>query len=409
MTTVESSLESIVGARLDLVIGAVAHGGHCVARGPDGRVVFVRHTLPGERVIAEVTEERSGYLRADAITVVEASPDRVEAPCRFAGPNRCGGCDLQHVAVGAQAEWKAAVVREQLARLGRLRPDEIDDLRVRVEALPGGALGWRSRLRYTVDTLGRAGLLKHRSHEVVPVDVCAIAVPAIGRLDVTGRAWPDDDAVEVVASSTGEVTVTGTRDGRPSRRISGPARISESALDRSWRLDPSAFWQVHPEAAGTFARVVVDLLAPRPGERAWDLYGGAGIFAAALAERVGPEGSVTLVESDARAVAAAVESLADLTTVTVVRSLVERVRLRDRPDIVVLDPPRSGAGARVVRMLIEAEPRAIAYVACDPAAFARDVATFRAADWTLCAVRAFDAFPMTRHVECVGLLEPRTR
>jgi tRNA/tmRNA/rRNA uracil-C5-methylase (TrmA/RlmC/RlmD family) len=151
---------------------------------------------------------------------------------------------------------------------------------------------------------------------------------------------------------------------------------------------------------------VLELLEPAPGERAWDLYGGAGLFSAVLADAVGPTGAVTLVESDRSAVAAARDSLADLANVHVVRSNVERFRPADEPDVVVLDPPRRGAGAAVVRALVAAAPRAVAYVACDPAAFARDVATFRAAGWRLAALRAFDAFPMTHHVECVGLLVP---
>jgi tRNA/tmRNA/rRNA uracil-C5-methylase (TrmA/RlmC/RlmD family) len=394
-----------VGVRLELAIGAVAHGGFCIAHADDGRVVFVRHSLPGERVIAEVTDERPGYLRADAVEILTASADRVTPPCRFAGADRCGGCDFQHATPEAQRELKAAVVVEQLTRIARMTPEEIDTLGVRVEPLPGGTLGWRTRLRYTVDATGRAGLLKHRSHEVVPVDVCAIAAPAIQALPVTGQAWPDDDEVDVVASSAGDVTVLGGSGGR-TRKVSGPARIRERVGDREWTLDPAAFWQIHPAAAATFVTSAIDLLDPRPGERAWDLYGGAGVFAAALAERVGPRGAVTLVETDPRAVLAASTALGDLPQVTVVRSRVEVARLRDRPDVVVLDPPRSGAGARVVKMLVEAAPRAIAYVACDPAALARDVATFRAAGWRLAVLRSYDAFPMTHHIESVALLHP---
>jgi tRNA/tmRNA/rRNA uracil-C5-methylase (TrmA/RlmC/RlmD family) len=404
--------ETIVGARLDLTIGAVAHGGHCVARADDGRVVFVRHSLPGEHVIALVTDDHGGYLRADAVEILSASPDRVTPPCRFAGPDRCGGCDFQHATAEAQRALKTTVVIEQLTRLGRMDQAEIDALGVRVEPLPAGwrsqgseMLGWRSRLRYTVDATGRAGLLKHRSHEVVPVDVCVIAAPAIQDLPVTRSAWPDDDDVEVVASSLGDSTVMASRNGH-TRRVSGPARVRETAGGRDWRLDPSAFWQVHPAAPDTLTGTVMEMLAPRPGERAWDLYGGAGIFAAALAARVGERGSVTLVESDARAVVSASDSLADLRNVTIVQTTVERARLHGKPDVIVLDPPRSGAGARVVRMVTEAAPRAIAYVACDPASFARDVATFRAAGWRLDALRSFDAFPMTHHIESVGLFVP---
>lgn len=405
-------LDDLVGAHFEVQVGPIAHGGHCVGRIPDGRVVFVRHTLPGELVTVEVTEERKGYLRADAVEILRSSPDRVAPPCPYAGPDRCGGCDFQHVDPAAQRALKAAVVREQLIRVGRLSAAEVDALGLTVEALPGGgaggALGWRTRLRYTVTADDRAGLLKHRSHEVVAVDTCRIAAPAVQAVGVTDRRWPGEDAVEVVASSTGDVVVTAIGVDGTRRAVSGPAQVTEVATGRRFRLDPAAFWQVHPAAPDIFVAMVLDMLAPRPGERAWDLYGGVGLFTAALAAAVGPRGSVTLVESDDRSVLAASSSLAALPQVTVVSSTVERMHPRGRPDIVVLDPPRTGAGARVVRNLIDAAPRAIAYVACDPAAFARDIATFRTASWRLTRLEAYDAFPMTHHVECIGLLEPPT-
>ncbi len=401
----------LLGDRVPLEVGDVAHGGHCVAR-LDGLVVFVRYALPGERVLAEITEVRKGYLRADAVEVHTASPDRVSAPCPYARPGGCGGCDLQHVSAHAQRRWKAAVLREQLHRLGGLAEDELDALRIRVAALPGGSpdglLGWRSRVRYAVDAEGRAGLLAHRSHRVVPVERCLIATPEIQRLPVTGRQWPDADAVETVASSGGDVVVR-TRRGDTVTRVRGPAQVREHAVGRQWTLPPGVFWQGHPAAADTLAGAVTELLAPRAGERAWDLYAGAGLFGAALAGAVGTDGVVTLVEAAPAAAAAARENLGDLPAVRVVRSGVEaafRRRLPRPVDLVVLDPPRAGAGAAVVRAVVAAGPRAVAYVACDPAAFARDVASFRSAGWSLAALRAYDFFPMTHHVECVGLLEP---
>ena len=401
-----------VGDKLEVTVDAVAHGGHCVARYSGivaragapaparatepsaGIVLFVRHALPGERVVAEVTEVRRGYLRADAVTVLEPSPDRVDAPCPYAGPDRCGGCDLQHVAADAQRAWKADVIREQLQRLAGLPWD------VRVEALPGGLLGWRSRVRYAVSFGGVAGLLKHRSHEVVPVDRCRIAHPAIQELDVTSRSWPDADQVEVVASSAGDVVVAAPGE-----------RVRERAVGRQWTLDASTFWQVHPSAPDVLAGAVLELLAPRPGQHVWDLYGGAGLFAVPLAEAVGPQGTVTLVESSAGAVADARANLSDLPQVTVIRARVDGALKHGLPppDLVVLDPPRSGAGSAVVAAIATAAPRAVAYVACDPAAFARDVRTFREAGWRLADLRAYDCFPMTHHVECVGLLLPDVR
>ncbi|MEU7923389.1 class I SAM-dependent RNA methyltransferase [Micromonospora zamorensis] len=393
--------------RVELTVDAVAPGGHCVAR-VDGQVVFVRHALPGERVIAEVTEVHRGFVRADAVTVLDPSPDRVEPPCPYARPGACGGCDLQHVAPDAQLAWKTAVVREQLVRLGGLTDVELDKLGVRVEALPGGLLGWRSRVRYAVDAADRAGLLKHRSHEVVPIDRCLIAHPAIQQLPVLTERWPAAEAVETIASTGGDVTVTEIRDG-VSTPVSGPAEVREVAAGRDWTLPASAFWQVHPAAADTLCAAVLDLLDPQPGETGWDLYGGAGLFAAALAGRVG-DARITLVESSRDGVDAARANLADLPQVEVVAARVEtaltRRRITGPVDVVVLDPPRSGAGAQVVRDIVAAGPRAVAYVACDPAAFARDVRTFTELGWRLAALRGFDLFPMTQHVEQVGLLLP---
>ncbi|MGY0002531.1 class I SAM-dependent RNA methyltransferase [Micromonospora sp. I033] len=396
--------------RVELTVDAVAPGGHCVAR-VDGQVVFVRHALPGERVLAEVTELHRGFARADAVEILTASPDRVEQPCPYAKPGRCGGCDLQHVTPAAQLDWKAAVVREQLTRLGGLTDDQVDALGVRVEALPGGSLGWRSRVRYAVDAAGRAGLLKHRSHEVVPIDRCLIAHPAIQDLPVltpSGARWPDADTVETVASTGGDVSVVALAEGTPTP-VSGPAEVREVAAGRDWTLPAAGFWQVHPAAADTLVGAVLDLLDPRPGETAWDLYGGAGLFAAALAGRVG-DARVTLVESSQDGVDAARANLADLPRVEVVAARVETALARRRVtgpvDLVVLDPPRSGAGAPVVRDIVAAGPRAVAYVACDPAAFARDVRTFTGAGWRLAALRGFDLFPMTQHVELVGLFLP---
>ncbi|GIF18366.1 tRNA/tmRNA/rRNA uracil-C5-methylase (TrmA/RlmC/RlmD family) [Actinoplanes tereljensis] len=426
----DPSLDLVEGDRVELTVGAPAHGGHCVAR-RDNRVFFVRHALPGERVTAEITERHKGYLRADAVEILEPSPDRVKPPCPYAHPGGCGGCDLQHVASDAQLRWKGDVVREQLRRLAGL-----PDFSVRVEPLPEAAspsrptgsepdrlLGWRSRVRYAVDAAGRPGLLQHRSHQVVPVDRCRIAHAAIQDLDVLTHDWPDADAIEATASTGGDVAVlvrpagegalpvddptdAAAHGGRV--RVSGPAEVTEVAGGREWGVPPEGFWQVHPAAAETLTATVVELLRPAAGETAWDLYGGAGLFAAAVAARTGAR--TTVVESSPLGCAAARANLTDLPTIEVVEARVEtalqRRRVTGPVDLVVLDPPRAGAGARVVRGIAEARPRAVAYVACDPAALARDVATFRDLGWQLTTLRAFDCFPMTQHIECVALFEP---
>ena len=368
----------MVGEHLDVDIGPVAHGGHCVAR-YESRVIFVRHALPGERVTVRVTEgdEESRFLRGDAVAVLAASEDRVPAPCRLAGPGACGGCDFQHVALPAQRSLKAAVVAEQMWRLARLEVD------VEVEPVPGDVDGlrWRTRVQYAVDREGRRGFRKHRSHGVVPVDDCLItrtdARAVVGRSAVVERP-PVVELVEIAA-------------GR-----------------REFEVAADGFWQVHPGAPGLLVDVVLSMLRPAPGERCLDLYAGVGLFSAFLAGAVGPTGSVVAIEADWIAVEHARANLSTYPSATVRRGSVDR-DLGSRPpepvDLVVLDPPREGAKRAVVDQVADRLPRAVAYVACDPAALARDVALFADRGYRITSLRAFDFFPMTHHVECVALLE----
>lgn len=393
------------GRRLEAEVGAVAHGGHCVSR-VDGRVVFVRHALPGERVLIEVTEDNGGsYCRADAVAVLRPDAHRVPAPCPLAAPGRCGGCDFQHATPQFQRELKAHVVAEQLARLAGI------DRTVVVEELPGGALGWRSRVRLVAGRDGRVGLRAYRSHEVVPLprQTAPCPISCEGMLDsVVSRRWRPGTEVEITLDGAGDTHVRELSTGHGRRRVRQlrGGRAVQHAAGRTWRLDPHGFWQVHPAAAQTLAEVVGDWAAARPGARVWDLYSGVGLFAAVLAAQVGVNGEVIAVEAGRRAVADGAANLADLPQVRWRAGRVERV-VRDlaAPEVVVLDPPRAGAGRAVVESIADANPARIVYVACDPAALARDIATFAASGYGLSQLRAFDAFPMTHHVECVALLE----
>jgi tRNA/tmRNA/rRNA uracil-C5-methylase (TrmA/RlmC/RlmD family) len=424
---------SLVGRRIEAEVDAVAHGGSCVAR-VEGQVVFVRHALPGELVVAEVTEGREGdrYLRADAVEVLRASADRVQAPCPYAGPGRCGGCDWQHATPEAQRRLKAQVIAEQLHRLAGI------DREVTVTALPDpeGAepyLGWRTRVQFAVDESGRLGLRRHRSHEVISVTHCPIATREVEAVGAERRDWPGMAGVEVIAatgSSDRAVIVTPQRGERVpfveldaevsvlrgdgaggTRRIHGRPHVRERSGDRTWRVTGSGFWQVHPEAAATLTETVLDLLRPAPGEIAFDLYCGVGLFAGALATAVGADGYVVAVEGDRTAVADAEYNLRDEPQVDVIEGPVHRVLAEGpadyRCDVLVLDPPRAGAGRDVVDEIGRLTPRAIAYVACDPAALARDLAWFGDVGYDLADLRAFDIFPMTHHVECVALLARR--
>ncbi|MGN6414702.1 class I SAM-dependent RNA methyltransferase [Flexivirga sp.] len=403
--------DSLVGAEFEVEVGDVAHGGFCVAR-HEGRVLFVRHALPGERVVARVTDggTTSRFLRADAVQVRDASPQRREAPCPFAGPGACGGCDWQHTSAAFGRELKTRVVREQLRRLAGLEWDGA------VEAVPGDVNGlrWRTRVEFSVATDRWLGLRKHRSHDVVPVDDCLIAVPEIAATGLLQEpAEPGVTGVDVAVAADREVVAVDlpVRDaGVPDvvERVGPPGEHA-----RDFRVSARGFWQVHPGAAATFVGAALDGLEPRTGERALDLYAGVGVFTAFLADAVGPAGRVLGLEGDSRAVRDGGPNIGGLGQATLQRAdigtgdwMIPVDEMLDRVDLVVLDPPRSGAGRAVVRDVLTRGPRRAAYIACDPAALARDLAYAAECGYELVSLRAFDAFPMTHHVECVAIIEP---
>ena len=353
---------SHVGDRFEVEIGPVAHGGFWIAR-HDGRVIFVRHALTGERAIVEVTEGSDGdkFWRADAVEILKAASDRVEAPCEFARPGGCGGCDFQHVALRAQRELKAEVIKEQFRRLAKM------DVDVTVEAVAGDRNGLRWRTRQTYVGPGR-GMRKHRSHDVIEVEDCLIA----------------------------------RRDAREPSDASVTETVDAAGITRTFQVASDGFWQVHPGAPRALVEAVLSALDPQVGETVLDLYSGVGLFSSFLAER---DTSVTAIEGEKQA------SEYGAGNVLKARSVTSDVAtwLSQNPgetDLVVLDPPRAGAGRKVVAAVADRAPRAIAYVACDPSALARDVATFADLGYRVADLKAFDLFPMTHHVESVALLVP---
>ena len=279
------------------------------------------------------------------------------------------------------------MLSEQLSRLAGL------SVSVEMEELPGGPLSWRTRARLATDSAGRPGFRAHRSHEVIPVPGCPIAAP--GTVDqVVGRVWPPDSEVTVAVDAAAVTHI-------------GPSTAVERAARREWQVPAAGFWQAHPDAADVYAEVVASWSGLSAGEAAWDLYSGVGLFAAVLAAAVGTSGEVIAVESARSAAGAAAENLADLPQVRIFEGRVEAVLaagIGRPPSTVVLDPPRTGAGRKVVDAIAARAPGRVIYVACDPAALARDVSTFAGHGYALADIRAFDAFPMTHHMECIALL-----
>jgi tRNA/tmRNA/rRNA uracil-C5-methylase (TrmA/RlmC/RlmD family) len=416
MTTAESA------ELLELEVGPVAAGGGCVARAPDGKVVFVRHSLPGERVRAQVTSATTSYLRADAVEILTPSPDRVAPPCPHAGPGRCGGCDFQHVEIGAQRRLKAFRIAEQLERLAGIDPG------VEVEAVPGDTdgLGYRSRVRVAVDGRGAVGFRRHRSHRLEYVDECPIASRGVTATGALAVLWPGATELEVATGTDpAEALISVTPRGRSAPRLPNlgtgvvvggkvrhpPGAVHAVVAGRTYRTSPGVFWQVHTGAATALLRAVLDLVGTCEGSSVVDLYAGAGLFSVPLAEAVGPSGTVLAVERDRRACADARHNGATFPNLRVLEGEVTPTLVESalgRPDIVVLDPAREGAGTGVMRALAAHTPavRTVIYVSCDPSSFGRDCRVLLDEGWRLRGLRAFDIFPMTEHVELVAALDP---
>lgn len=398
-----------------LEIGAVAHGGHCVAR-HDGRVVFVRHTLPGESVLASLTDSApdASFWRADAVEITVASPDRVPSAWPAAGPGGVGGGELAHVSLDGQRRWKAAVVAEQLRRLARLERDVV------VAAAPGdlerGGLGWRTRIELVADAQGRAGMTRPRSHQVVPLESMPLATDAIAELGLFDRTWPAGTRISVAAPASGGrpvILVGGVAwgshgpDTRPNARSSVREQVDVDGETYRYRVAADGFWQVHRSAPAVLVEAVLTALGDLDGASVLDLYAGSGLFTVPIARAVGRRGTVTAVEGDPRAVRDARRNVHESHQVDLQHGPVERVLatgVADQVDAVVLDPPRVGAGRRVIGQIAARSPERVVYVACDPAALARDISYLAEHGYRLDDLRALDLFPMTHHVECVAVL-----
>ncbi|KUI20032.1 class I SAM-dependent RNA methyltransferase [Mycobacterium sp. GA-2829] len=397
-----------VNQNLILQIGPPANGGSCVAR-HDGRVVFVRHALPGETVRVRVQSDRGSYWHADVVEVLEPSPDRIPSLCPIAGVDGAGCCDLAFVTPEGARSLKGAVVANQLARLGDHRWRDEDE--ATAEALgDGSATGWRTRVRLDTDDAGVPGLHRYHSADLV-TDLRCAQLPDELVAEVDLLRFPPGAHVHVALGDDGarHIVQSGPRAGRrspPTAVVSGSYEATQRIGQRVWRIPVTAFWQAHRDAARHYSRLVAQWAGLQPGQTAWDLYGGAGVFAATLAEQVGDTGRVLTVDTSRAAGRSARTALADLPQVSVVTDSVRRALTaeRQRADVAVLDPPRAGAGREIVDAISAAGVPRVIHIGCEAASFARDVGLYLRAGYTVEEIRVFDSFPLTHHVECVAVL-----
>jgi tRNA/tmRNA/rRNA uracil-C5-methylase (TrmA/RlmC/RlmD family) len=399
----ESSKKSrwAVGDTFEAVIEKVAHGGHFIVR-QEGTVFFVRHGIPGEKCRIVITSTGSSFNRADVVEVLEPSIDRVSAPCQYAHRSGCGGCDFQHISLTRQRQLKADVITEQFARIAKM------DLQVQVEEV-GAPLHWRTRSIATTNNVGELGFYGSRSHTVVPIKDCLITVDEMNMPELVGRKWKPDVRVEIATSNMGErnIALAPKRGEGKARLTEGAHVLHEKVAGKILEVSQDSFWQSHVKAPEILTNAVLDYAQLQLGEHVLDLYGGVGLFTSAMVDVVGSDGSVVLIEGSKSATGDAARNFADKTQVKILTGDVAKLLPQiNSAHVVVLDPPREGAGKTVLAQISRLTPRAVVYVACDPAALARDTAYFLELGYSLSKIKAFDLFPMTHHVECVALFMP---
>ena len=405
------------GSTLELDVTNIAHGGVSVAR-HEGRVVFVSDAVPGERVLARVTEDsKKSFWRAETVAVIEPSEHRQQHVWGAASidrdpDDRAGGAEFGHIVLAHQRELKRQVLADALQRMAAVTSDVV------VEAVPGdeerNGTGWRTRVRLHVDASGRPGPFAARSHRVIPVTDLPLATAELAAAAPLGLLFEGEEHIDVLAPSSGGVRLIVGRQK--------PSVITEIVGEREFRLADGGFWQVHRGAASTLTAAVQDAIDPAafdPAAANLDLYGGVGLLAAAVGDRFGPSTRITTVESDPAATDFAAGNLAEWLGARAETGRVERwvrelaasagpaERARLAKATIVLDPPRSGAGREVVDAIAALDPAQVVYVACDPVAFARDVDLFAKHGYSLTRLRAYDLFPNTHHVEAVGTLSRR--
>lgn len=406
--------------RIELRLTDMAHGGEALGR-YEGKVIFVPYAIPDEEALVEITEDKGSYARARLVEVLSPSPHRVDPPCPHFGPERCGGCQWQHIAYPAQLEFKAAVVRDQLARLGRL-PD------VPVKPTIPSASPWhyRNHVQFTVDNDGRLGFVATDGRRVEPTQKCYLLhplleellaaldleLPGLTRLSLragvnTGDQMlifeTQDDEPPALETDLPLSCVLLLSEGIPVNLI-GNNYITEVVAGRRFRISATSFFQVNTAAAEELVRLVAEYLAPVGYETLLDAYCGVGTFALTLADKVG---QVIGVEEAAGAVEDARVNAGGVDNVEFIEGRVETVlpQLDRRIDLVVLDPPRQGCRPEAMTALIELAPRRIVYVSCDPATLARDARKLAEGGYQLVEVQPVDMFPQTYHIENVALFE----
>jgi 23S rRNA (uracil1939-C5)-methyltransferase len=383
--------------RATLTLTDMAYEGHAIGR-LDDLVVFAEYGIPGEEVVVEIYRKHAGIASARVVEVLQASPDRVEAPCPYYGV--CGGCHWQHISYERQLQLKRHVVQEQLRRIGKFDSQPVSET---VGA--ANPWGYRNHLRLSAGRQGDIGFMRRGSHRFLPIDRCLIADPrindAIALLQGKGAGLHQ---VELRAGvNTGDLIVQPDMTDREPSAPPGSTVYRESLLGREFQISAPSFFQSNTPQAERLVQLVGEKLDPQPDELLVDAYAGVGTFAALFAADVR---QVIGIEESPAAVADAAVNLAGLPNARFIEGKVEAVlpALQEKPDAVILDPSRVGCDPAVIEAIVRLAPHKLVYVSCDPATLARDLRLLVDGGFELRDVTPLDMFPQTYHIECVANL-----
>ena len=395
------------------------YGGDGLGRLADGRAVFVPFTLPDEQVSIELFDEKGKFARARLLEVKVASPLRVNPPCPHFGI--CGGCHYQMLAYKDQVQLKISILKEQLERLGGLHFDQ------ELELVPSpNPLAYRNQVQFHPFTSGKLGFMSAEGNQLIPIDICLLPLSGIQ------ETWPllelaEDHQLSRIAfreDSRGEILalLEGTEPEPPELETDLPISLAYKAKGvpgifmlagedslfyllqgKDYLVSPESFFQVNLEVAEAMLNYVLSLLPSNPFPEILELYSGVGFFSRFLAEHCV---HLVAIEASAAACYDFVDNMDSFYNVELYEGAVEEILpslVKDlpHPQLVVLDPPRSGLQAKAREALLSLAPEQIIYISCDPSSLARDLKAFKAAGYELTNLRGFDMFPQTYHIETV--------
>lgn len=397
----------------NVTIERMAHGGEGIAV-IDSRVVFVKGAFPGDTVHVRINQVKKSFARAELVEVLEPSELRGSSRCEAAAHGG-GCCDFHELDPEKEVDLKKKILIDQLQRVGRMDSvPEIDTVNLAPHTQ------WRTRVRLGVDSHGRAGVRKASSTEIITTHRCAQAAPELysGVMGEQAPSFTPGAEVVSVIDDAGErhvVEIKKASRGRRSDKVTkvhqGSGQARQTVEGVTFELPATAFWQAHTQAAAAYSDLIQQWLTEFSFNSSnseivgWDLYGGVGAFVPALRAGLGPNSVIHSVEASRHAAASGENALShEGEKVVFHTSTVEKsVSQLPAPQVVVLDPPRVGAGTEVISAIAQAQPEVVIHIGCDPATFARDTSVWAMQGYVPTKITLFNAFPGTHHMETMGL------